>query len=93
MGKALGFAQVGICDTDLTAEEAKRTARQRVSWRNGVYGHPRMMRSPARIASGHSAVISVRMDYLPPEAGFATNLTDPNLGYISRYAGAATTTS
>ncbi len=31
-------------------------------------------------------VLSVRMNYLPFEAGFAATLRDPTLGYISRYA-------
>ncbi|MGI2091261.1 tRNA epoxyqueuosine(34) reductase QueG [Shewanella oncorhynchi] len=89
-GKALGFAQVGICDTDLTAEEAKLQA-----WLDkGFHGemaymatHGMMRARPQELHLGTVRVISVRMDYLPPEAGFATNLTDPNLGYISRYAG------
>lgn len=89
-GKALGFAQVGICDTDLTAEEAKLQA-----WLDkGFHGemaymatHGMMRARPQELHPGTVRVISIRMDYLPPEAGFATNLTDPNLGYISRYAG------
>lgn len=89
-GKALGFAQVGICDTDLTAEEAKLQA-----WLDkGFHGemaymatHGMMRARPQELHPGTVRVISVRMDYLPPEAGFAINLTDPNLGYISRYAG------
>ena len=89
-GKALGFAQVGICDTDLTAEEAKLQA-----WLDkGFHGemaymatHGMMRARPQELHPGTVRVISVRMDYLPPEAGFATNLTDPNLGYISRYTG------
>ncbi len=31
-------------------------------------------------------MISVRMDYLPPEAKFASNLANKNHAYISRYA-------
>lgn len=89
-GKALGFAQVGICDTDLTAEEAKLQA-----WLDkGFHGemaymatHGMMRARPQELHPDTVRVISVRMDYLPPEAGFAINLTDPNLGYISRYAG------
>ncbi|SUI67648.1 Epoxyqueuosine reductase [Shewanella putrefaciens] len=89
-GKALGFAQVGICDTDLTSEEIKLQ-----TWLDkGYHGemaymasHGMMRARPQELHPGTVRVISVRMDYLPPEAGFATNLTDPNLGYISRYAG------
>lgn len=89
-GKALGFAQVGICDTDLTAQ-----ASQLQAWLDkGYHGemaymanHGMMRARPQELHPGTVRVIAVRMDYLPPEAGFATNLTDPNLGYISRYAG------
>lgn len=89
-GKALGFAQVGICDTDLTAQESQLQA-----WLDkGYHGemaymanHGMMRARPQELHPGTVRVIAVRMDYLPPEASFATNLTDPNLGYISRYAG------
>jgi len=89
-GKALGFARVGICDTELTSEEIKLQ-----TWLDkGYHGemaymasHGMMRARPQELHPGTVRVISVRMDYLPPEAGFATNLTDPNLGYISRYAG------
>lgn len=89
-GKILGFAQVGICDTNLTAHEAKLQA-----WLDKDYygemaymaNHGMMRTRPQELHSGTVRVIAVRMDYLPPQAGFATNLTDPNLGYISRYAG------
>ncbi|UXK07951.1 tRNA epoxyqueuosine(34) reductase QueG [Shewanella putrefaciens] len=89
-GKALGFARVGICDTDLTSEEIKLQ-----TWLDkGYHGemaymasHGMMRARPQELHPGTVRVISVRMDYLPPEAGFATNLTGPNLGYISRYAG------
>jgi len=89
-GKALGFAQVGICDTDLTAQESQLQA-----WLDkGYHGemaymanHGMMRARPQELHPGTVRVITVRMDYLPPNAGFATNLTDPNLGYISRYAG------
>ena len=89
-GKALGFAQIGICDTDLSEEEANFQA-----WLdNGYHGemaymetHGMMRARPHELHPGTQRVISARMDYLPPEAGFATNLNNPNLAYISRYAG------
>nr|WP_258405337.1 tRNA epoxyqueuosine(34) reductase QueG [Shewanella mesophila] len=89
-GKALGFAQIGICDTDLIEEEAKLQ-----TWLdNGYHGemaymeaHGMMRARPHELHPGTQRVISARMDYLPPEAGFATNLSNPNLAYISRYAG------
>ncbi|WP_447078330.1 tRNA epoxyqueuosine(34) reductase QueG [Shewanella algae] len=89
-GKELGFAQVGITDTDLSREEPRLQA-----WLDkGYHGemgymasHGMMRARPAELHPGTLRVISVRMDYLPPQAGFALNLKDPNLGYISRYAG------
>ncbi|QYJ79464.1 tRNA epoxyqueuosine(34) reductase QueG [Shewanella acanthi] len=89
-GKELGFAQIGISDIDLTAEEPRLQA-----WLDkGFHGemaymasHGMMRARPAELHPGTLRVISARMDYLPPEAGFATNLADPNLAYISRYAG------
>ncbi|QIR15450.1 tRNA epoxyqueuosine(34) reductase QueG [Shewanella aestuarii] len=89
-GKELGFAHIGITDLDLTEHEPKLQ-----TWLdNGFHGdmgymanHGMMRARPAELHPGSIRVISARMDYLPPEAGFATNLSDPNLGYISRYAG------
>lgn len=89
-GQELGFAQIGICDTDLTAEEPKLQ-----QWLDNDYhgemsymaNHGMMRARPYELHPGTRRVISARMDYLPPNAGFATNLKDPNLGYISRYAG------
>jgi epoxyqueuosine reductase len=85
----LGFAQAGICDTDLQPEEAKLQ-----QWLDlGMHGemsymaeHGMMRARPTELLPGTLRVISVRMDYLPPAAAFATNLADPALAYISRYA-------
>ncbi len=86
----LGFSQLGITDTDLKSEESKLQ-----QWLdNGYHGemgymasHGMMRARPHELHPGTVRVLSTRMDYLPPQAGFATNLSDPNLGYISRYAG------
>ncbi|AKJ41021.1 tRNA epoxyqueuosine(34) reductase QueG [Pragia fontium] len=88
-GQALGFQQVGICDTDLTSEEPKLQAwldnqyHGDMSWM-ARYG---MLRArPHELQPGTLRVISVRMNYLPPDAAFARTLGNPQLGYISRYA-------
>ncbi|BDM65687.1 epoxyqueuosine reductase [Shewanella sp. NFH-SH190041] len=89
-GKELGFAQVGICDTDLSAEEAglKNWLEQGYHGEMGYMASHGMMRArPTELHPGCCRVICARMDYLPPDAGFATNLNDPMRGYISRYAG------
>lgn len=41
---------------------------------------------PHELQPGTLRVISVRMNYLPPNAAFAKTLNNPQLGYISRYA-------
>ena len=89
-GQELGFAQIGITDVDLKAQEPKLQ-----SWLDNHYhgemaymeSHGMMRARPDELHLGCVRVISGRMDYLPPNAGFATNLKDSNLGYISRYAG------
>ena len=85
----LGFSACGITDTDLQSEEPRLQ-----QWLDaGFHGemdymasHGMMRARPQELQPGTLRVISVRMDYLPAQAGFATNLADPNLGYISRYA-------
>ena len=88
-GVELGFQQVGICDIDLSKHEASL---QR--WIDaGYHGemdwmarHSMMRARPAELLKGTIRVISVRMDYLPPDAGFAKTLKTPQKAYISRYA-------
>lgn len=85
----LGFSQVGIADTDLQLEEQRLQ-----QWLDqGMHGemqymaqHGMMRARPAELLPGTLRVISVRLDYLPTAAGFATNLADPTQAYISRYA-------
>ncbi|WP_214001116.1 tRNA epoxyqueuosine(34) reductase QueG [Arsukibacterium sp.] len=85
----LGFQQLGITGTDLSNEEPKLQA-----WlEQGYHGemqymaeHGMLRARPAELLPGTLRVLSVRMDYLPAKAGFATNLADPAKAYISRYA-------
>lgn len=87
--RELGFDQAGITDTDLHIEEPRLQA-----WLDaGYHGsmeymarHGMMRARPHELLPGTLRVVSVRMNYLPFEAGFATTLRDPTLGYISRYA-------
>ncbi|MCE9680567.1 tRNA epoxyqueuosine(34) reductase QueG [Shewanella sp. AS1] len=88
-GKALGFAQIGICDTDLTQEEPRLQAWLDKGYHgemNYMASHGMMRARPQELHPGTLRVIAARMDYLPPQAEFATHLRDPNLAYISRYA-------
>ncbi|MBT0018282.1 tRNA epoxyqueuosine(34) reductase QueG [Vibrio alginolyticus] len=88
-GKELGFQKIGICDVDLSEHEA---ALQK--WLDaGYHGsmdwmarHGMMRARPHELLPGTVRVISVRMDYLPPEAQFASNLANKSHAYISRYA-------
>lgn len=88
-GKELGFQDVGICDVDLQKHEA-----QLQRWLDaGYHGemdwmarHGMMRARPAELLPNTVRVISVRMNYLPPEAGFAQTLKQPLKAYISRYS-------
>lgn len=85
----LGFQACGITKPDLSQHEAKLQ-----QWLDaGYHGemhymaeHGMLRARPAELHPGTLSVVSVRMDYLPKQAGFATNLADPNQAYISRYA-------
>lgn len=88
-GKALGFQQVGIADVDLAHHE-----KYLQSWLDkGYHGdmeymarHGMKRARPAELLPGTLRVISVRMDYLPPQAKFARTLKNKNKAYVSRYA-------
>ena len=88
-GKALGFQQVGITDTDLSQHQAHLE-----SWLDkGFNGDMQFFErnqekraDPAKLLEGTLRLISVRMDYLPPDASFAKDLKRSKTAYISRYA-------
>ena len=89
-GTALGFHQVGIADIDLSSQEQHFQA-----WLNkGFHGamdymakHGEKRTRPAQLVPGTVRVISVRMNYFPPNAQDAVaTLHDPQQAYISRYA-------
>ncbi len=88
--RELGFAATGICDADLAEEEPRLLA-----WlQQGMHGemewmqrHGTLRSRPRELVPGTRRIISVRMDYLPPQAADArTVLEDARLGYVSRYA-------
>ena len=87
---ALGFQQIGITDTDLSASEARL-----LNWLDqGFHGemewmqrHGALRTRPQELVPGTLRIISVRMDYLPPAGRDPQDvLDDPELGYVSRYA-------
>jgi epoxyqueuosine reductase len=88
-GRELGFQQIGITDTDLSAYRDKLHA-WLAAGRHGDMGY--MARQverrldPAQLEPGTCRVISARMDYLPEAADPLTILADPQRAYVSRYA-------
>ncbi|WP_074011916.1 tRNA epoxyqueuosine(34) reductase QueG [Candidatus Sodalis sp. SoCistrobi] len=88
-GQELGFQQVGICDTDLAAHEPALQAwldRQYHGEMAWMARHGMLRARPHELLPGTLRVISVRMNYLPAKAAFASTLKNPSLGYVSRYA-------
>lgn len=88
-GKELGFQKIGITDINLGQHEAFLQ-----SWLDANFHgemkwmaqHGMMRARPDELLPNTIRVISARMDYLPENASFAKHLSDPTLGYISRYA-------
>lgn len=88
-GASLGFAQVGITDTDLSAHRD----RLRVWLDAGRHGTMDYLArnvdkrlDPATLEPGTSRVIAARMDYLPDGAEPVSVLADPSRAYVARYA-------
>jgi len=89
-GRELGFQQLGIADCNL--DQAEHHLNQWLS--NGYHGemaymarHGTKRSRPATLEPGTLRVISVRMDYLPPDGVNAGKvLQQPDKAYISRYA-------
>jgi epoxyqueuosine reductase len=89
-GLALGFNQVGITDTNLQTAEIEHQA-----WvAKGFHGEMNYMAKhgvkrtrPAELVPNTMRVISVRLDYLPPNATDSESvLQDSAKAFISRYA-------
>ena len=89
-GRALGFQAVGISDTALDDAEARL-----LEWlARGYHGemdymakHGTKRSRPAELIPGTLRVISLRMDYYPPDAKDAGEvLQDSSRAFISRYA-------
>lgn len=89
-GKTLGFNQVGITDTDLSQAETQHQA-----WvKKGFHGamdymakHGTKRTRPAELVPETIRIISVRMDYYPPQAKDSELvLADSEAAFISRYA-------
>ena len=89
-GTKLGFSQIGIADTDLSAAETRH--RQWIA--KGFHGamnymakHGDKRTRPAQLVPGTLRVISARLDYLPPNARDSFDvMNNGDLAFISRYA-------
>lgn len=85
----LGFGSVGICDTNLKEHEAALQA-----WLDkGYHGDMSFLTrnqdkrlDPAALVPGTVRIVSVSLNYLPPEAAFNATLANPDKANISRYA-------
>jgi epoxyqueuosine reductase len=89
-GRELGFAEIGIADTDLGSDEARLVA-WLAAGRHGAMDymarHGTRRARPAELVPGTASVITVRLDYWPGEARDAQDvLADPCLAFVSRYA-------
>jgi epoxyqueuosine reductase len=89
-GRELGFAEIGVADTGLAAEEA-RLAAWLAAGRHGemdyMARHGERRARPAELVPGTIRVISARLDYLPDRArDCAAVLGDSRKAYVSRYA-------
>lgn len=88
-GQALGFQQVGITDTNLQLYEKRF-----IEWLSqGFHGtmdymtkHGSKRSQPGLLVPDTIRIISVRMDYLPPDTDMLPVLQNSKKGYISRYA-------
>jgi epoxyqueuosine reductase len=89
-GRELGFAAIGIADTDLSTEEA-RFLRWLEAGRHGgmdyMARHGTRRSRPAELVPGTASVITARLDYWPADAHPAMDvLADGDTGYVARYA-------
>lgn len=89
-GNELGFQQVGITATDLSEDE-----QHLLNWLDKdmhgemtyMHRHGTKRSRPGELIPGTVRIISVRMDYDPPEVMHPKQvLNDSSLGFISRYA-------
>jgi epoxyqueuosine reductase len=88
-GLALGFQQVGITDVDLGAAEPRLQswlAQQYHGDMHYMQKHGSKRTRPDELLPGTLRIISVRMDYLPPDTNCIDVLNDPARAYVSRYA-------
>lgn len=88
-GRELGFQQIGVADVDLSQPEARlknwlEQGRQgEMDW---MAAHGNKRSRPAELEPATVRVISVRMNYLPPDTQPVKVLKQKDKAYLSRYA-------
>ena len=86
----LGFQQVGISDVELTEHEKHLNEWLAAGFHGEMdymHKHGSKRSHPEELVDNTCSVISVRMDYMPPDCELSDSvLSDSNLGFISRYA-------
>ena len=88
-GRELGFADIGIADTELAEDEARLLAWLEAG-RHGemdyMARHGALRARPDALVNGTLRIISARLDYRPPARDAGAVLADSSKAYISRYA-------
>jgi len=88
-GQKMGFSQVAISDLDVSDQKAYFDKYIQA----GMHGTMQWLETHAdlrfnvdKLVPGAVRAIVVRLDYLPDSPEFSKQLSDPNHGYVSRYA-------
>ncbi len=88
--KELGFQQLGVADINLTEHEKHLNNWLAADFHGEMdymQKHGSKRSHPEELINNTRRVISVRMDYLPPDCELSDKvLNNPELGFISRYA-------
>ncbi len=85
----LGFQQTGIADISLQQAGAhlqQATEQGRLADMDYMWKHGSKRYHPEELVPGTQRIISVRMDYLPPDDDAQAVQQDPSKAFISRYA-------
>lgn len=88
-GKALGFQEVGITDTDVQQANTRLQAWLAKKYHGSMHyltQNESKRSEPDKLVPGTLRIIMVRMNYLPPNARMLDTLKDKNKAYVSRYA-------
>jgi len=88
-GNELGFADIGISNTDLRADEPHLLSYLEAHYHGEMdylAKHGTLRSRPTELLPGTLRVISARMNYLPTDARMLETLKQPHLAYVSRYA-------